>query len=400
MLQSKHVSQRSRAVVLLAVLTSCVFALLLVREDDGRAATREDGIRPSLGVNSQLDIRPTPMIIEGFGTSISSWPWQVALAYRPGFGASGSPRARKVCGGTVIGPRLVLTAAHCVVGGPSWAAPSVKSPQRFEVIAGRTVLNSAGGQVVRVNRIELPRRYYSNRIRLDWDVALLQLENSLSVSPIQIAGPSEFRASRPGQVLFATGWGQRTWRDYGGSPNLRVARLMMFKSSACRLTYGSYFQSSINICFGGPGEKATICSGDSGGPIVSPVKGGFRLVGLSGFGSDYCWGHLPVGGPRVSADPIRTWIAETALGLTGDQVVGRGALVSRAPDSCRVPNLYGMRFLRARAIARRNGCGVSSIFQLTPKARRIGRIDSQGPEPGWFGVKGLKIGVGVRLGRG
>jgi hypothetical protein len=389
-----------RVVIALSLASSLALSLgVLAPVDDGARAAKAPSATGALNMNPDSDLRPTPRIIDGFGTSISSWPWQVALAYRSAFGVSGSPKARKICGGTVIGPRLVLTAAHCVVGGPSWAAPSVKSPQRFEVIAGRTVLNSAGGEVVRVGRIELPRRYYSNRIRLDWDVALLQLNNSLSVRPIQIAGPTESRASRPGQVLFATGWGQRTWRDYGGSPNLRVARLMMFRSSPCRLSY-SDFQGSINICFGGPGEKATTCMGDSGGPIVSPVKGDFRLVGLTGFGSDYCWGHMPVGGPRVASDPIRTWISETALELTGDQVVGQGAVVSPAPRSCRVPNLHGMRFLRARAVLRQNGCGISSVFQLTPKTRRAGRVDFQGPKPGWFGVAGMKVAVALRLGRG
>lgn len=72
------------------------------------------------------------VIIGGQPVDIAQSPWTVALSSRDRFGGT---RAGQFCGGVVIGPTLVLTAAHCmgsvVLGGP---------PQRvrdLKVIAGR-----------------------------------------------------------------------------------------------------------------------------------------------------------------------------------------------------------------------------------------------------------------------
>lgn len=45
----------------------------------------------------------TPRVLGGSPAAIEAWPWQVSLQYRK----------EHICGGSIIGPGWVLTAAHC-----------------------------------------------------------------------------------------------------------------------------------------------------------------------------------------------------------------------------------------------------------------------------------------------
>lgn len=45
----------------------------------------------------------TPRVLGGSPAAIEAWPWQVSLQYRK----------EHICGGSIIAPGWVLTAAHC-----------------------------------------------------------------------------------------------------------------------------------------------------------------------------------------------------------------------------------------------------------------------------------------------
>lgn len=48
-------------------------------------------------------VQPTARIVGGTEAKPHSWPWQISLQYR----------GRHLCGGSLIGPNHILTAAHC-----------------------------------------------------------------------------------------------------------------------------------------------------------------------------------------------------------------------------------------------------------------------------------------------
>lgn len=95
------------------------------------------------------------VVIGGKPVKVADSPWVVALASRDRFGGT---RGGQFCGGVIVAPAKVLTAAHClgheVLGGP------VESVEDFRVIAGRTELRATDGQEIAVR---------SARVNPDYD---------------------------------------------------------------------------------------------------------------------------------------------------------------------------------------------------------------------------------------
>src|SRR5688500_14161438 len=62
---------------------------------------------------SALGDSASPRIVGGQTTTIAEYPWQVALVISPAE-SGGNGFQRQFCGGALVTPRIVLTAAHCV----------------------------------------------------------------------------------------------------------------------------------------------------------------------------------------------------------------------------------------------------------------------------------------------
>ncbi|MFF5971548.1 serine protease [Streptomyces sp. NPDC012769] len=217
------------------------------------------------------------VVVGGQPTRISEAPWVVALSSRDRFGGT---RAGQFCGGVVVAPTRVLTAAHClgrdVLGGEPWQLSD------FKVIAGRTSLRGKGGQEVRVSGTWVNPRY--NPSTNSGDLAMLTLEKALPASyVIGVAAPGD-AAVTPGTPAQVYGWGDMTGHGtYAMS--LRSARVQVLADRTCERAYPSGFgvayRADTMLCAGDPDGGKDACQGDSGGPLVAQG----RLIGLVSWGS-------------------------------------------------------------------------------------------------------------------
>jgi hypothetical protein len=275
---------------------------------------------------------PTPQIVGGRPTTIARWPWQISISYLP-IDPDNAFRSHN-CGGSLVAPRIVVTAAHCMTLGPN---RNFRPPEEFRVVAGRTKLSTAAGEEHAIADyfwfVDEHGTPLWDPETLEWDVVFLLLASSSQQRTIKLAGADEAIVWAPGRRAFATGWGSTIagtdaeMEDVDKSDVLRQARLRMISDSVCDSIWGPVFVSDMMVCAGDLAGGVDVCFGDSGGPLVVPIQGGgHRLVGDVSFG-DGC--GLPdrsgVYG-RLASDPIRSALQNGIEMVAGVDVVGAGAM--------------------------------------------------------------------------
>jgi trypsin len=169
------------------------------------------------------------------------------------------------CGGTLVAPTKVVTAAHCLVN---------RDAGQVRVVAGRDDKRSQLGVVSRVTRVWVNPGF--SGVQSGSDVAVLTLGGRLSYRPAAIADPGyAYRSGTPGTIL---GWG-RTSEGGETSRYLLAATVPLVADRDCAATYPG-FSSAAMVCAGYPQGGVDTCQGDSGGPMVIDST----LVGIVSWG--------------------------------------------------------------------------------------------------------------------
>jgi secreted trypsin-like serine protease len=235
------------------------------------------------------------VVVGGNPTSTDQQPWVVALASRSRFGTQ---RSGQFCAGAVVGPRTVLTAAHCfsdeVLGVQDWRLLS-----DLRVVEGRTDLTGDAGEELKPAQVWVNPDF--DPATNAGDVAVVTLEGDAPGGiPVAMASPSDTAAYAAGASAQVYGWGDTTGRvDYADT--LRTAPVTVLPDTACEKAYpdsaeGTYLRATM-MCAGVTGGGRDACQGDSGGPLV--VAG--RLVGLVSWGSGCAEADYPGVYTRLSA---------------------------------------------------------------------------------------------------
>jgi secreted trypsin-like serine protease len=246
---------------------------------------------------AQSDRSAQPRIVGGSQVSISQYPWQAAVVDT----GSGDAHQRQFCGGSLLTSRIVITAAHCVVG---------LNPGDVDVVLGRTTLSDASqGAEIGVIGVSYRSNFDDNYQGDDvprFDAGYLVLNAPSAQPQIKIATADERSLWDPGDPVEISGWGctsEPTILSCSTSDTLRATTVNIVSDPTCSADYGADFDSSTMVCAAAPGKDT--CNGDSGGPLEAPIGGGvYRLVGITGWG-DGC--------ARPGAPGVYTRVADTTM---------------------------------------------------------------------------------------
>jgi secreted trypsin-like serine protease len=175
------------------------------------------------------------------------------------------------CGGTLIDPTHVLTAAHCVVGKASALG-------KFHLAIGQANIGAFKPSTGRGVAEVIMNPAYNSKTFAN-DVAVLRLTEAVPeniAQPIAIVGPGQREFDAEGMPAAVVGWGQIA--EQGRASNqLREADLRMVSDPVCSKAYSrGGFTPGIMICASYP--KRDSCYGDSGGPLIARNQTGTRTV--------------------------------------------------------------------------------------------------------------------------
>ncbi|XP_052563818.1 trypsin-2-like [Culex pipiens pallens] len=229
-------------------------------------------------------------IVGGFPIDIRDAPFQVSLNYY----------REHWCGGSLIGSRWILTAAHCM---------DVSDIPLMKVRVGSTH-HESGGELVEIRRV-LPHPLY-NSSSVDYDFglyfALLELEESVQLSEefFAVELPGRGEPVEDGQLLQVSGWGD-TQNEEECDDVLRATIVPAVNQEECRRAYSTGHEVTDRmICAGYLGGGQSACHGDSGGPLVH----GRTVVGVVSWSRGCAQPGYPTVYGRVAA--VRDWIEENS----------------------------------------------------------------------------------------
>ncbi|XP_069683974.1 serine protease gd-like isoform X1 [Periplaneta americana] len=216
-----------------------------------------------------------PLVINGKATERGEWPWLVAM-----YTKSTTPRLTGLqfqCGGSLLSPTVVLTAAHCI---KYKGRPEVKA-EAIVLYLGKYNLQEwteRHNQARDVEKVHLHPDYNEEGFEADLAVLIMryEVEYTVYVQPICLWKFEGNINKIVGQSGTVAGWG----RDETGAVSLEPRKVVMpiVSQEQCLLSNKEFvFYTSNRTFCAGSQDGSGPCSGDSGGGFMIGYPDGDRM---------------------------------------------------------------------------------------------------------------------------
>ncbi|CAK4651545.1 hypothetical protein LEN26_009909 [Aphanomyces euteiches] len=189
------------------------------------------------------------------------------------------------CGGSLIAPNVVLTAAHCNV--------EINGAIKYAVIGSHYNGGTQYGETIAVKQQIVHPKY--NKDTNTNDFAIFILASNSKQTPV----PVSFDTVGANVPIVVRGWGAT--QENGDEPNaLLELTINTLDNAKCANLLSGYNVDNTMVCAGGQSGKDS-CQGDSGGPLTIESNGQETLVGVVSWGIGCAEANKPGVYGRLSA---------------------------------------------------------------------------------------------------
>jgi len=228
--------------------------------------------------------KPTPRhrIVGGCQVQANTMPWQVAIV-------TSDNLSFNVCGGTILCPKYIMSAAHCsyhITKSRKWRVDELRA------LVGAHHLVKSRGDIHKIKAFHDHLAYVHRNQDYDYDYSVYEMEKTISLRPdfaMAVYLPTMADQKLPQRAKFAvSGWGNLEGNQ---SPLcfpmiLNAVEVYHVSDEICKSAYKDWTERML--CAGHMEGQKDACQADSGGPLawLDPKTDEVKLIGAVSYGRE------------------------------------------------------------------------------------------------------------------